>query len=241
MVIVVSQKMRNIQELRTFDHTFVLTSCMRRRDCHIVNYNTKRNSCLLSKGVCLALQRDSSFQVNWLGTTPHRECLQWQPPPPPVSGNTTAVTSHTCHQTETCSVGRLRINTHVVPGKYFHGRDDLWSVLNGVEVGHGVKEILTVNHNGQVAWMPFRAGDTLPVGAVAGGHLGDNGSLLYVMRATAGSLHPFGYYNPLTVLGYLPQHGVVEVTNMDILVLLWNARAHTTPATVCLWWCDMAR
>ena len=91
-----------------------------------------------------------------------------------------------CHQSQECSVGRLKTANAIVPGKYLHGSGDLWSVLNGAEVANaGVKEMLTVDHDCQVLWMPFHAGDTLPLGAVRGGHLENSDMALYIVRAEA--------------------------------------------------------
>ena len=195
--------------------------CMQRYDCRIINYNTRQRTCFLSQDGCVQLQRDGSFQVNVLGTISRSECLQWQSPPPSGSGDFSVVQSDMCHQSQVCSVGRLKVGNFILPGKYLHSSGVLFQVLNGAEVGNGVKEILTVHHECQVVWMPFTASNTLPVGAIAGGHL-DGGSALYSARARAGrTLTPLGFYYPfVTALGYLPYNGVHEITVMEILVLL---------------------
>ena len=196
--------------------------CIQRQECRIVNYNTRQNTCFLSKAGCLLLQQNDSFQVNIFGTKHHSECLRWEPPPPPVGGDTSSIISNMCHQSQECSIGRLQTANAIVPGKYLHGSGDIWSIINGAEVANvGVKEILTVNNECQVLWMPFHAGDTLPLGAVRGGHLENSGTTLYVVRAGAGpTLIPLGFYDPVTALGYLAYYGVEEVTDMEILVLL---------------------
>ena len=195
--------------------------CMQRHGCRIVNYNSRLNTCFLGMDGCVLLHEDESFQVNVFGTTHPSECLQWQPPPAPVSGDTSPVISNMCHQSHKCSVGRLTIGNSMLPGKYLHGSGDIWSVLNGAEVKHGIQEILTVSHECQVVWMPFNASNTLPIGAVLGGHLENDDRELYVVRARAGpTLIPLGFYDPVTAQGYVPYYGVQEVTGMEILVLM---------------------
>ena len=197
--------------------------CMQRQGCRIVNYNTRQNTCSLSKDGCILLKKDESFPVKVLSTIQRSECLQWQPPPPPVSGDTSAVLSNMCHQSLECYVGRLKIDNAIVPGKYLHGGSVIYSVLYGTEISNGVQEILTVNQECQVAWMPFNASDTLPTGAVLGGHLEKGDQELYVVRARAGpTLIPLGFYDPVSAPGYLPYYGVQEVTDMEILVLMWT-------------------
>ena len=95
-------------------------------------------------------------------------------------------------------------------------------MLNCVEVANdGVKEILTVSHVCQVQWMPFHAGDTLPLGAVGGGHLENSGTTLSIVWAWAGpTLTPLGFYDPMVALGYLPYYVIEEVSDIEIPVLL---------------------
>ena len=82
----------------------------------------------------------------------------------------------------TCYVGHLRMPPHVLPGKYLPAFNKVWSVINGNGV-HGTDiEILAVHPGYQVTWMPFHAGDTLPVGAVEGGYFSNIIIPLFVVQ-----------------------------------------------------------
>ena len=90
------------------------------------------------------------------------------------------------------------------------GRDMLvmnWSPLEGVArglsaEGHVVEastwEHMVVDPACSYVWMRFRAGSTIPGGAVVGGLL-ENGTLLYVVvTLSISEKRPIGYYNPVT-------------------------------------------
>ena len=200
--------------------------CVRRNDCTIVNYNTEQNTCHLSNDPCVALQGDGVFQVNYLGSIHRNECLRWRPSS--TFDDSATVSSPKCHDIQDiCYVGRLMSSSNILPGKYLHDSGAIWAVLNGDVVGYidssTMKQILDVHTGCQVTWMPFSAGDAIPIGAVEGGFLASNGATLYVIRA---DIDPyagiFGYYDPQSKTGYLAHNGDVIVDEMDLLVLLWG-------------------
>ena len=80
-------------------------------------------------------------------------------------------------------------------------------------------EILTKDAACPLPWMPYTAGEPLPSGAVAGGHLAD-GSALYVMKIADNNYMFFGYYNPKESLAYYEHSGARTTTSMEMLILL---------------------
>ena len=116
-----------------------------------------------------------------------------------------------------CSVSRLKTGGRVLPGTYFHSAEKFYAADNGATTTIGDEEILTVRAGCLVTLVRFIAGDTIPVGAVVGGHLGDDNSKIYVVRRRS----EFGYYDPVSAQGYTPYYGDSGVTDeLDILVLL---------------------
>ena len=196
--------------------------CVSRNDCSIVNYNTEQNTCHLSNDPCVALQGDEVFQVNFLGVNHRNECLQWLPSS--TLDDSATISSPRCHPDEVvCHVGRLVSSSNVLPGTYRREEDTVWSMFNGDDVitidSSSIKEILDVRTGCQLTWMPFSAGDAIPVGAVERGFLASNGATLYVIRADAGYLvGVFGYYDPESEIGFVPRIG--DVVEMELLVLL---------------------
>ena len=198
--------------------------CITRKDCSIVNYNVRENVCILSNGPCIVLEADEEFQLNYLGLTDRSECFRWLPSS--AFDNSEMVSSLNCHPREAmCHVGRLVSSSNVLPGKYLRDVLKVWTVFNGVNVNsvdsESNQEILDVSAGCQVTWMPFRAGDAVPVVAVKGGFLASNGAILFVIKGSAETYTGiFGYYDPESAIGLLAHSGVVEVTDMELLVLL---------------------
>ena len=201
--------------------------CVRQNDCSIVNYNTEKTTCHLSNDPCVALEGDEAFQVNYLGLIDRSECLRWLPTSNFDANE--AVVSPKCHPTEiVCYVGRLVSSLNVVPGKYLHNSGRVYVVFNADENynidASNTKEFLHVRAGCQVTWMPFSAGDAIPLGAVKGGFLASNGATLYIMRAPVAPYAAiFGYYDPVSNTGHLPHIGAVTLDEIELLVLLWTA------------------
>ena len=95
-------------------------------------------------------------------------------------------------------------------------------MLNGDSHKDGDKEIIQVNSGCPVFWAPFTVGSGFPDETVKGGYLADSSTDLYVIRAVQGDFTMFGYYNPVTAIGYVEHWGVKEVTHMELLLfLIW--------------------
>ena len=194
--------------------------CIRRNNCSVVNYDIGKNTCHLNNDSCISLIADTSFQINYLSGISRSECLQWLDSF--EVDDFTPVAVRRCEVGHpTCYVGRLRMPPHVLPGKYYPVRNRVYSVINGDYVYGSDLEILAVRPGCQVTWMPFRAGDTIPVGAVEGGYLSNRNTSLFVVRGQGSPSDTVpGYYDPVEAHGYLEYYGVLQVTDMDVLVLL---------------------
>ena len=195
--------------------------CVRRNNCSIVNYNIQENICHMNNDSCTLLIADPLFQVNYLSSTYRSECLKWVAASDFEYITPVGVSSDGL---PTAYVSRLRWSSHVLPGKYIRSENKVWAGMNNVEVTGADFEILAVRPGCQVTWMPFRAGETLPVGAVKGGYLSKKIFPLFVIRGLTSYrfviLVP-GYFDPGSDRGYLPLFRAQHVTDMDILVLLW--------------------
>ena len=203
--------------------------CAKSGDCSITNYNTVDNLCLISNDTCLFLQKDTDYQMNYISIRKRDSCIEW------VSNFNFAraipVISETCNQygsERPCYVGRHVSSSHILPGKY-HRRnlyaENLWTVFNGPMGVTEAMEILDVQPDCQVTWMPFTAGDPVPFNAVVGGYMEGGDSMLYVIRAEVehfGNMFTvFGYYFPEAERGYVEYVGVHVLTVMDMLILIW--------------------
>ena len=200
--------------------------CITRTECSIINYNIQQKVCILGKAPCIVLEADEAFQLNYIGIVDRTECFRWVPSS--SFDNVETVSSPNCHHREpNCYVGRLVSSFNVLPGKYLRDALKVWTVFEGANVNSvdsdSNKEILDVRAGCQVTWMPFRAGDAVPKGAMKGGFLASNGATLYVIRGSAETYTGiFGYYDPEANIGLIAHSGVESVTDMELLVVLWS-------------------
>ena len=194
---------------------------MTRKGCSIVIYNIEQYTCHLSNDACGVLAADQAFQENYLGNIHRSECLQWLPTG--TLKNIKAASSPSCYRGHpTCYVGRSAPN--ILPGKYVRELNEVILAFNGDSFKARTKEVLNVRTGCQVTWMPFSAGDAVPVGAVEGGFLASNGATLYVIRAAIENSIVIGYYDPNAITCYVSlwyengnQHGApCPVVNLMI-------------------------
>ena len=208
--------------LTKISHHLCTHRCMTSRGCILANYNVEQRYCSLSDALCVQYITDDRFVVAFFGSK-EALCLKW------VSytlyDNASTIKSTNCHpdpSLTTCALGRLVLSPdYSVPGKYFHSAQGVWAVLKGTETTEGEKEILNIQDDCQVIWVPYTAGDTLPTGAIVGGYLARNGGTdLYIIRARINDLTLFGYYNPMEAQGYVSHARIYQLISMEILVLI---------------------
>ena len=183
--------------------------------------------CQLSRDPCQSLEADDTTQVIRLRDAPRGNCLTW------VLkfeiGSIIPVSSLTCRRyaPKECYIGRLVWNDDILPGNYVVEVTQVQSVLDDqIAVAEGTEEVLSVNPSCPLLWLPFHAGDTLPLGAQAGGFLDSTGSILYVMRAYGDQYLNFGYYDPDAQQGLIPYGAKRTPTDMELLISLWTHTGH---------------
>ena len=198
--------------------------CITRKDCVFMNFNVLYGYCLLSTEPCQDYVPDEEFVVTNLGPEP--PCLKWVPHTQYNTSNIVPMIPCASDSSyRVCAVGRLG-TIHWLPGKYHVLMKHMVSVLDGNTVTTGEKEILDVEDGCRVVWVPYIAGDTLQLKAVMGGYITGRGSDdtdLYLIRTTVNGFIIGGYYNPKTNRGHYEYFGAHELTQMEMLVLRWNA------------------
>ena len=210
-------------------HHICTHHCATHKDCLFVNYNIGKKVCSLSKTPCYEYVADEEFVVTNLGPEP-LQCAKWAPYARYTTSNTVTVNPCSTHPAYiTCAVGRVVHSTHKLLGKYHDNVHKLWYVADGkvIDVIKGTSDVefLDVENGCQVVWVPYSAGDSLPMRAVAGGYISGGGVAdtdLYVIRGGTPGYTVVGYYNPKTLRGYVAHGGTVpqEVMQMELLTLV---------------------
>ena len=189
--------------------------CLRKKICHYINYNSETGQCELGLGDCESLQPAVGVMVHAYGP-PRLGCIYWLPSQnvegEPSQGQG-GVRYAGCLEGQYGSIGTFNMD-----GRSF------WANMEGEHIGPIFEadqtiEILTKHPACPVPWMPYTAGEPLPVGAVTGGHLAD-GSTTYVARLIHNGEMVFGYYNSRSAVAYYQFYGPQTTTSMDILVFL---------------------
>ena len=118
-------------------------------------------------------------------------------------------------------VGRVLVGDDLLVGQaYKPGQNfNTYIAHNGNQIYFGNEDLLTVHPNCTVAWVPYKAGDALPMNAIVTGMLA-NGRRLYSSLswyATAGYWR-IGSYAEGDTAAYFAHGGSNAVTEFDILV-----------------------
>ena len=181
--------------------------------------------CLMTSERCVKLVTDVRFQVTHFGTTAEI-CVSWE---------------ELAHYRQELTIVLPTINRDIVPGRYvfptgeipgklYPHDNNLYVVKDDVlYYGSDQKEVLQIVPECHVTWVDYTAGDDLPEGAVVGGTWG--GATLYVIKGEAAGGHvECGYYHSIYARGFVENYGVIVLTNMEMLVVLWSVEH--------LWWTD---
>ena len=191
-----------------------LWKCLRLETCHYINHNYDTGMCDLGFAKCESLTSMTDSTIHVFGP-PRETCAHWGSSHGPghvlVEGQDWTV----------LYLARMIKDGTLVVGKYDNPQRRFFANNEGVlviETNEGI-ELLTMDLTCTLLWMPYIAGDLLPVGAISGGRLLD-GSITYVCKIIQGDHLVFGYYNIESELAYYELGGVHTTTSMEILLLL---------------------
>ena len=202
--------------LRQTDRPQCMLKCLQLKTCRYINHNYDTGQCDLGLDKCESLVPAIGVEVNVFG--PHRDaCEHWAP-----RQRLGHVLVEVSIPGDVMYLARIKIDKTLLVGKFINGW--FWGNNEGVRVEIYEAEnvdFLTMNPACTLAWIPYTAGDLLPVGAISGGLL-PHGSITYVSKVTHNDLPVIGYYNTQTELVYYELAGAHTKKSMEILVLLWE-------------------
>ena len=181
--------------------------CMRQGNCSVINYNHEKRYYQLTSEDCQELIKDSEFTVTsfscWAEWVPVAKAMDKFRVP--------------CAKNSEYSVGRVVVQADILVGTHTRWTTYTHVSKNGTRVSSRKGEVLQMQPWCSVHWTPYIPGNTIPVGAVVGGYLGNPSNTTYVISGKG--KRSCGYYNPDTQLGYIVFPWSKIATNMDILVL----------------------
>ena len=203
-------------DMRQIAHSQCVWRCLRIKTCYYINHNSDTGEYELGLGQCESLQSAAGFVVSVFGP-PRHGCIRWGSSQEP--GSVTV-------RVGSVDVARIVSGDTVLIGNFDFLSRQFWFNVKGVSFGPIYEadqdiELLIKDATCSLPWMPYIAGEPLPFGAVAGGHLAD-GTATYVAKVIRNRYAVIGHYNPKSPLAYHEFGGIHTPISMDILVLLWS-------------------
>ena len=197
-------------------HPQCIWRCLQMKTCHFINYNSDTGQCELGMGQCESLQPVAGLMVNAFGPPKHG-CLYW-------GSNQISGWGPVQERNGVIYLARIVSGDVVLIGKLNTQKGEFRGNRGGLNVGpihvnDKNIEFLSKDPACLLPWMPYTAGEPLPVGAVTGGRLND-GSATYAAKIFHDGNANFGYYDPTLSLAYYEWSGVRTATSMELLVLL---------------------
>ena len=201
-------------DTRKTAHPQCVWRCLRVETCHYINHNSDTGECELGHGQCESLQLAAGVLASVFGP-PRQGCIRWGSNQEP-GWVTVRVAS--------ADVARIFSGDVVLIGNFYFQIREFWANNQGLNIGPVYEvdqdvELLMKDATCPLPWMPYTAGEPLPIGAFAGGHLAD-GSATYVAKVVHNDYVVFGYYHPTSALAFYETGGIYTTTSMEILLLI---------------------
>ena len=217
--------------------------CITNSQCWVLSFNVSQQFCQLGNVACaLADQHADTLLMVFHSVSPDQETdapVTWVH----YGGNVANVPSRRVdssrHYSTSCTVARYQDgqgNHHLGYADFAYQNEpekigDAWIPPVWTEGAETVSqwpnyEIMSVSPFCTLAWVPYKAGDVLPRGAVEGGYMIGEGPTysVSVYRADAGlrGALKFGEYAAGHSVAYYCFYGVRTATEFNILVRIWN-------------------
>ena len=182
-----------------------------------MSYNPVNSTCLLAAQPCVKAEKHDNFMLMIFRHQEHVDCVVW------VRDRYGVVPYRMLTGPHNGQVGRVSVGTDILVGQAcLPGKNwNTYITHNGRQIHFRNEDLLTVHPNCTVAWVPYKAGDTLPMNAITTGMLA-NGRRLYSSLSwyAAAGLWRVGFVAEGDTAAYFASSGSNAVTKFDILVFV---------------------
>ena len=180
-----------------------------------MSYNRMTSTCLLNKQPCVKAQKHDDFMLMIFRHQEHVDCVVW------VRDEYGVVPDRMLTGPNNAQVGRIWVGNDLLVGQAYKPGEswNTYIAYNGNQIYFRNKELLTVHPNCSMAWVPYRAGDALPMNAIVTGMLA-NGRHLYSSLSWYAALGYWriGSYAEGNTVAHFAHGTSHAVTEFDILV-----------------------
>ena len=192
-------------------------ACVTSLSCSAMSYNPVTSACLLAEQPCVKAEKYDDFMLMIFRHQQHVDCVVW------VRDQYGVMPDRMLTGPDDAQVGRITVGGDILVGQAYKPGEN-WNTYiahNGNQIYFPNEDLLTVHPNCTVAWVPYKAGDTLPMNAITTGMLA-NGRRLYSSLSwyAAAGLWRVGSYADGDTAAYFAHSGSNAVTVFDILVFV---------------------
>ena len=192
-------------------------ACITSPSCSAMSYNPVTSTCLLAAQPCVKAEKHDHFMLMIFRHQEHVDCVVW------VRDQYEVLPRRMLTGPDNGQVGRVSVGNDLLVGQARMPGNFWFTYIahNGTQIHIRDEDLLTVHPNCTLAWVPYKAGDTLPMNAITTGMLA-NGRRLYSSLSwyAAAGLWRVGSYAEGDTAAYFAHNGSNAVTEFDILVFV---------------------
>ena len=204
-------------------------TCMTDPRCWVLSYNFVNQSCLLGNKPCAVADVYPDSLLVIFRESPNELCTTWIPPfndPGYIYFSKRLVETHP-HPEYHYAVGRMAVgsDTHLGVVAFPSAAGNGWfAVGRAIVVKEPTNyELLSVSPKCTLVWVPYKAGDVMPPGALKLGYLtGEGHSYSIRVYLFDRDIYAYGVYITGDSVGYYTYNGVKTLTVMEILTQVWD-------------------
>ena len=180
-----------------------------------MSYNPVTSACLLTEQPCVKAEKHDDFMLMIFRHQEHVDCVVW------VRDRYGVMPDRMLTGPDDAQIGRIKVGSDFLVGQaYKPGKNwNTYIAHLGNQIYFRNEDFLTVHPNCTVAWVPYKAGDTLPMNAIVTGMLANDLRLYSSLswHAAAG-LWRVGSYAEEDTAAYYAHGGSNAVTEFDVLI-----------------------
>ena len=190
-------------------------ACVTSPSCSAMSYNPVTSACLLAAQPCVKAERHDNFMLMIFRHQEQVDCVVW------VRDRYGVMPDRMLTGPDDAHVGRITVGSDILVDQAYKPGEN-WNTYIahiGDQIVSRNEDLLTVYPNCTLAWVSYKAGDTLPMNAIVTGMLA-NGRRLY---SSLSRHKPAGYlrvdsFAEGDTAAYYAHGGSNAVTEFDVLI-----------------------
>ena len=185
-----------------------------------MSFSAVTGTCLLSEQPCLKVEKHDDFMLMIFREQGHVDCVVW------VRDQSGVVPARMITGPDNAQISRVSDDGELLVGQAYNPGQDWYTYIaeDGNWMRFSNEDLRTVHSNCTMAWVPYKAGDSLPRKTVVTGMLADGRRLYSSLSWHTSCCWRIGSYAEGDTAAYYMHGGSKAVTDFDILVEVWKKR-----------------